>query len=272
MTSTVHPWRLCRQRGRQRGRQLGRLLGSLSLVATAYLGASAALADIAGALAAPVRGPGAAPFDAALGLAATSAAWLVLTWLTVATVLTTAGAALSASTPGRARLSRLAERVSPDLVRRLAAAALGATLAGGPIAGAGPAHADRTARPPAAPASTTSTQAKVVEVAEVAEVAEVGDPLPGWTPDRPVDPRGESAAPAQVHPVTSAPPAARTGTDVVVVRRGDTLWAIAARHLRPGAGPAEVAAQWPRWHRVNRKVIGPRPDHILPGQRLRPPR
>jgi nucleoid-associated protein YgaU len=74
-----------------------------------------------------------------------------------------------------------------------------------------------------------------------------------------------------VHLVATVPLAGRAVADEVVVRRGDTLWDIAARHLGPGASAAEVAAEWPRWHRVNGEVIGPRPDHILPGQRLRPP-
>jgi nucleoid-associated protein YgaU len=58
----------------------------------------------------------------------------------------------------------------------------------------------------------------------------------------------------------------------VVVRRDDTLWDIAARHLGPGASAAEIAAEWPRWHRANRDLVGPDPDLIRPGQRLTPPR
>jgi nucleoid-associated protein YgaU len=61
------------------------------------------------------------------------------------------------------------------------------------------------------------------------------------------------------------PPAA------VVVRRGDTLWGIAARHLGGRATPEAVAAEWPRWYAANRAVVGPDPHLILPGQRLRPP-
>ncbi len=63
---------------------------------------------------------------------------------------------------------------------------------------------------------------------------------------------------------------------VVVVRPGDTLWAIAAADLAArGAtaspAPAEVAAYWPRVYALNRKVIGPDPAVIEPGQRLRLP-
>jgi nucleoid-associated protein YgaU len=55
------------------------------------------------------------------------------------------------------------------------------------------------------------------------------------------------------------------------VRRGDTLWDIATRHLGPGVDNARVAAEWPRWHAANRSTIGPDPNLILPGQRLRVP-
>ena len=43
---------------------------------------------------------------------------------------------------------------------------------------------------------------------------------------------------------------------LVTVRRGDTLWDLAARGLGPDAGDAEVAAEWPRWYAANRDVVG----------------
>jgi len=116
---------------------------------------------------------------------------------------------------------------------------------------------------------------------------------PGWSPDRPAaDPRDDQhrGTPTRnVHLVTSEPtargPAHRSGTSgsgaagsagasqlaSVVVHRGDTLWDIAARHLGPGANNAQVAADWPRWHAANRSTIGPDPNLIVPGQRLRIP-
>lgn len=57
----------------------------------------------------------------------------------------------------------------------------------------------------------------------------------------------------------------------VLVRPGDCLWTITTRALGPGATTARVAATWPGWWRSNRAVIGPDPDVVLPGQRLRPP-
>ncbi|WP_226888068.1 LysM peptidoglycan-binding domain-containing protein [Myceligenerans pegani] len=69
-------------------------------------------------------------------------------------------------------------------------------------------------------------------------------------------------------------------TDVpVVVERGDTLWSIAAEHLRPGgASPgagalpaARVAREVAAWHAANREAIGPDPDLIRPGTVLHAP-
>jgi hypothetical protein len=63
-------------------------------------------------------------------------------------------------------------------------------------------------------------------------------------------------------------PQTREHRGIHVVRRGDTLWDIARRHLPAAAGPARIARAWPRWYAANRGVIGPDPSVILPGQRL----
>jgi len=57
----------------------------------------------------------------------------------------------------------------------------------------------------------------------------------------------------------------------VVVRRGDSLWAIAARHLGHDASDAEIARAWPAWFEANRRVVGDDPDLLRPGQVLRAP-
>lgn len=62
------------------------------------------------------------------------------------------------------------------------------------------------------------------------------------------------------------------GRDTVLVRRGDTLWDIAARHLGPSATSADIAHEWPLWYQANREEIGADPDLLLPGQVLHPPR
>src|SRR5688572_11192180 len=57
----------------------------------------------------------------------------------------------------------------------------------------------------------------------------------------------------------------------VVVRRGDTLWAIARARLGSRADVASTAREVRRWHDENRDVIGSDPDLIHPGQRLDAP-
>jgi nucleoid-associated protein YgaU len=61
----------------------------------------------------------------------------------------------------------------------------------------------------------------------------------------------------------SAGTAAAPGT--VMVAPGDTLWAIAARHLPAGADDAQIAAAWPVWYAANATRIGSDPDLIRPG-------
>lgn len=50
-----------------------------------------------------------------------------------------------------------------------------------------------------------------------------------------------------------------------VVRPGDTLWAIAAATLDPGAPSAAIDARWREIHRLNRAALGDDPDLIRPG-------
>ena len=57
----------------------------------------------------------------------------------------------------------------------------------------------------------------------------------------------------------------------VVVRSGDTLWAIARDRLGHDSDVATTAHAVDRWHDTNREVIGSDPDLIHPGQRLSPP-
>jgi nucleoid-associated protein YgaU len=55
----------------------------------------------------------------------------------------------------------------------------------------------------------------------------------------------------------------------VRVQVGDTLWGIAAARLPPGAAPAVVDQGWRRIYRHNRSAVGPDPDLLTPGMRLR---
>ncbi len=54
----------------------------------------------------------------------------------------------------------------------------------------------------------------------------------------------------------------------VVVRPGDTLWALAEHDLPSSATDRQVSARWRAVYRRNRGVIGPDPDLIQPGQVL----
>jgi len=71
-------------------------------------------------------------------------------------------------------------------------------------------------------------------------------------------------------PERAVGPARDTGR-TAVVRRGDTLWALAAAELGPGASAADVTERWRLVYRRNRGVIGADPDLIRPGQLLRLP-
>jgi len=66
-------------------------------------------------------------------------------------------------------------------------------------------------------------------------------------------------------------PQREAASPTYVVRRGDALWDVAARHLGPGASAADIAREWPRWYAANRGVIGADPNLIHAGDVLVPP-
>ncbi|MGG5260797.1 LysM peptidoglycan-binding domain-containing protein [Phycicoccus avicenniae] len=196
------------------------------------------------------RGAPVPPADALLACLA-ALGLLVLVWLLLAVLLE--ALCLVPGAVGRGA-SRVAEALSPMVVRRVAALVLGLGVgASGLVAGTASAQVRAVA-----PAPTTSAD-------PLPDPAWRPAPDPGWTPTAPTvraQPdvtvvSGRGRAPAAVHEV--------------VVHRGDSLWSIAARHLGPGATDAEVAAEWPRWYAANRGVVGPDPDHLLPGQVLHAP-
>lgn len=202
-----------------------------------------------GVVGAPLRG------DEVLGGLAAGAAALVLLWLLLGLVLEVAGLA-----PGVAGdAARTASAVfTPRLLRRSIALVLGAGVVAGLVPGTSVA---------AAPASR-------VLVAATLPPGPGPDPLPdpGWSA---TGPRWVPPAPTvRPQPVVRllGPTPASTEPGEVVVRRGDTLWAIASRHLGPHPSDAEIARAWPAWHDANRHVIGEDPDLLLPGQVLHSPR
>ncbi|TCC35188.1 LysM peptidoglycan-binding domain-containing protein [Kribbella sindirgiensis] len=90
--------------------------------------------------------------------------------------------------------------------------------------------------------------------------APVGGRARVGVPDRPT-----AGAPTRYTELRAAVPVR------VVVRKGDSLWSLAARELGPSATAEAIAARWPDWYAANRHVIGNDPDLILPGQVLRIP-
>jgi len=231
---------------------------------------------------AAVRGPD-ADVDDGVALLAGTAGLLVLGWLAVATVL----AAIAELSPQGTRAGRgsryLADRSAPAMLRRGVAVLLGAALLGG----VSPAHA----APPRPPVAVSMSVGSALD--------------PGWSPtparltSPALDPSWHSTPAAAVavgRPTVGAPTAPASVVDLrrqpqldpqwgsshrrragavpqiaMTVRRGDTLWDIAARHLGPAATDLEIAQAWPRWFAANRAVIGPDPDRLHPGQRLTPP-
>ena len=178
---------------------------------------------------------GAANLDAALGSAAGLAAWLICAYL----ALCTAFSVLSRA-PGL--LGRAARRAGSAITPAALRGVVGLTCSLG-ITIAGPARADQC------PASCP-----VVSV------------------DRPAadTPPPSAPAPASPAPRQWTHPAARSAA-VIVVRRGDSLWSIAARRLGAHASAAAIATSWPRWYATNRQVIGPNPNLLFIGERLTPP-
>lgn len=77
-------------------------------------------------------------------------------------------------------------------------------------------------------------------------------------------------------PPVPSPTTATTPTDVYVVVGGDSLWAIAERHLasRTGRTPSssEIDGLWREIYEANHEIIGSDPDLIFPGQHLRIPK
>ncbi|WP_051389082.1 LysM peptidoglycan-binding domain-containing protein [Arthrobacter sp. 35W] len=225
------------------------------------------------------RGAGASSLglDDALGLIAAVAGAAALLWWVAGALAALASALLARL--GHRRLATTVGRCSPAFMRRLAAAVLGASLLGAPLAQAAPGAAPLTAplsAPWVGPGSGHLPSQTVEPV----------DPL--WRPRAPVASPGQLASEPsrsnlQTEPGNGSTAGPADGSDgstgarpgsgaTVVVTAGDSLWTIAARHLGPLASDAEIARAWPQWHQANRDVIGEDPNHILPGQVLAAPR
>jgi len=150
----------------------------------------------------------------------------------------------------------LAARIAPAAARKVVAVVLGTTLTAALAPGTAVASTGQTASRPASFTTSQIAFGAMPDAAPDASFRWVSDaiatadaaPPPSWSPDRPKS------------------PAAR-----VTVRRGDTLWSIAAHRLGPSATGADIDAEWHRWFVANRKVIGDDANRITPGELLIPP-
>ncbi len=234
--------------------------------AVTLLGLDVAVGAAVRTLARRVFAPGPASLDEVVVLLAAAAALALGVWLTASST-----AAVLAHAPGRlgAAAEQVAAAWAPLLTRRVAAALVGASVAGalGPTT---------TVAREAAPFPGFSASAPAAPVAPAASVSTAlpspppAVPPAGWVPTRPTQ-RPVPSPSLVTSGASGALSSSSTDRTGVVIHRGDTLWAVVAAHLGPDATDAEVAAQWPRWYAANRRVIGADPDLLLPGQVLEVP-
>ena len=210
--------------------------------------------------------PGATP-DEVLVLVAVGSALALILWLAFSTA-----AVLLSHVPGRCGLlaARTADAWAPGVSRRLAGALLGVAAVGAvaPSVACAASPTVLTSVADSSGGTAAGAPGGLVDghgpgFGTTVPSASGQVPAPGWLPIRP--PARADAKPALL---TSVP---RPEPDQVVVRRGDTLWDLARRDLGPDATDAEVAESWPRWHAANRRVIGPDPGRLRPGQILHRP-
>ena len=230
-------------------------------------------------------------------------AWTALAvavWLTCGATLAAVAAAPGALGRGA---GRLAQTLTPTLVRRWLTLLLGTgvgtvALPLGPALGAAPVAVSSTTRGDAGalpragvhPAPNPAFR-PVVDPGRLPRASQepapsvLGGPSPGygptpaprgttsrvpdprWLPSRPVP----TADPEATVLLAPTPRASAVPDEVVTVRRGDSLWSLVARHLGPRASDRQIAMAWPEWYAANVDVIGPDPDLIRPGQQLRIP-
>ena len=274
-----------------RGRQRLVLVAAALTAGVGALG-TVLLARLAFEVADVLAGAGAA---VVLTTLSTAACAVVCARLTLSLAIVALTAALTPDGPGRRRGRRVALAVSPAWARPTVALLLATGVTAGntgctpwPAAAStvmarsviAMQPAPRTPEPP----RQVRTPSEPTERSGALAAPGLPDPqwqalpAPGWR--APAPPPAPLLPPAEAALVTSGAlragaPAARAirmAEERVVVHRGDTLWAIAARSLGAGASDAEIAVEWPRWWHANRAVIGSDPDLLQPGTRLTPPR
>lgn len=204
-------------------------------------------------------------------LGAASVAWLLL-------CLALALAARLLAACGHRRRGAALAALVPGFVARVLLAGFG-----GSLVLAGCAAGGATAAAPAAPATVAAPLAPAQHLqAAIAGQHErqAGPRQPEATGPKGTGPKGtetELLSPGFIPHRVPLPLARLAGgttrtLEEVVVRPGDSLWAIAARHLPSSAGPEDIAAAWPLWFAANRRLIGPDPDRLEVGMVLQAPR
>jgi hypothetical protein len=212
-------------------------------------------------------------FEDLLGVVATASGVGISAWWIATFLLAMAAALLQHS--GRECYAKVTGKLSPAFMRRLAVAILGLNLAGISLANAAQAQFEPAGSPESGSTSSIGISAQ-------------WRPASGPSPNPPavtsfasgsseIDPHWQPRAPAAEPGLLGTGPQRATGQPAsphrgeVVVKRGDSLWSIAARQLGPLASDVDIAHHWPKWYSANREVIGDDPALIVPGQVLRPP-
>ncbi|MCZ9881003.1 LysM peptidoglycan-binding domain-containing protein [Arthrobacter sp. B2a2-09] len=215
----------------------------------------------------------AATFEDLLGFIATAAGLGIGLWWIATFLLAMTAALLQQS--GKGRCASATAKLSPAFMRRLAVAILGLNLAGIPLANASPSQLEPAWGPAGAsapssgipaqwtPGSSPSPHLPAVPLLESGS----SEIEPHWQPRAPAAEPGLLGS----RPQRAAEQPASPNQREVVVRRGDSLWSIAARQLGPLASDVDIALHWPKWYSANRHVIGDDPGLVVPGQILRPP-
>ncbi|MFJ6418238.1 LysM peptidoglycan-binding domain-containing protein [Paeniglutamicibacter sp. NPDC091659] len=186
---------------------------------------------------------------------------VIMLWLLLGMLLALL-ATLSARL-GHRRLGAKIARLVPGFLARLGAAAIGGSLLLATSAHAAEPRtptAQHVAGQPTGPETTASPEPHGDPGDGAGTTPDESTVLsPGWLPHR------------ISLPLQRLLGGGTRKSQEVVVRPGDTLWSIAARHLDPEATSGDIAESWPRWYAANRELIGPNPDRLAVGLVLTEP-
>lgn len=203
------------------------------------------------------------------GLALGLTGALVLAWLLAGLLL--AQAARLACAGGHGSRAAALARLVPRFVARLALAGLGGSVVLVACSvSAGPATAAATA------GATALPQPPPVDAADARRLPDPGSRVPGSVD--PVLDEAQLLDPGWVPRRVSLPLQRLVGggnertAAEVVVRPGDSLWAVAARHLPADATAEDISVAWPSWYAANRRAIGADPNLLDVGMVLQVPR